>query len=191
MGFRSPVTALLTWAVTALRSYSVSLAILLSFNQPHRPDAGDTHRARFAKSGWHRLTSLWPELSNIFVTTVTHNSSGATMKEHFQMANALITSREWEVANLVSTGLSSKQIAHHLSILEGTVRNHLYHIFQKVGVKNRTALTAIILRPAEGTAPIRRRAQRQGAVASNAAPTRQGAVAKPLYSGALAARRSR
>jgi DNA-binding NarL/FixJ family response regulator len=63
------------------------------------------------------------------------------------MANALISSREWEVANLVSTGLSNKQIAHHLSILEGTVRNHLYHIFQKVGVKNRTALTAIILRP--------------------------------------------
>ena len=92
------------------------------------------------------------------------------MKVHFHMANASISSREWEVANLASTGLSNKQIAHHLSILEGTVRNHLYHIFQKVGVKNRTALTAIILRPAEGTAPIRRRAQRQGAVPQTLRP---------------------
>jgi DNA-binding NarL/FixJ family response regulator len=93
---------------------------------------------------------------------------GATMKVHFQMANALISSREWEVANLVSTGLSNKQIAHRLSILEGTVRNHLYHIFQKVGVKNRTALTAIILRRAEGTAPIRRRAHAAGSSSQTA-----------------------
>ena len=70
------------------------------------------------------------------------------------MADGL-TSREREVATLVSAGSSNKQIAHHLNVSEGTVRNHLYHIFRKLGVKNRTALAAIIFR--QGTDPHRAR----------------------------------
>jgi DNA-binding NarL/FixJ family response regulator len=67
------------------------------------------------------------------------------MTSHFHMADGL-TSREREVGTLVTAGSSNKQIAHHLNISEGTVRNHLYHIFQKIGVKNRTALAAMIFR---------------------------------------------
>ena len=65
------------------------------------------------------------------------------MTSHFRMADAL-TSREREVATFVCAGSSNKQIAHHLNVSEGTVRNHLYHIFRKIGVRNRTALAAII-----------------------------------------------
>src|SRR5262245_23748059 len=61
------------------------------------------------------------------------------------MADTL-SSRESEVATLVTAGWSNKQIAHHLNVSEGTVRNHLYHIFRKVGVTNRTALAGIIFR---------------------------------------------
>src|SRR5262245_40158563 len=60
------------------------------------------------------------------------------------MADTL-SSREREVATLVTAGWSNKQIAHQLNVSEGTVRNHLYHIFRKVGVKNRTALAAAII----------------------------------------------
>jgi len=70
---------------------------------------------------------------------------GVTMTSHFHMTDAL-TLREREVATLVSVGLSNKQLAHHLNVSEGTVRNHLYHIFRKIGVKNRTALAAMIFR---------------------------------------------
>jgi len=70
---------------------------------------------------------------------------GATMTLHFHRADTL-SSREREVATLVTVGRSNKQIAHHLNVSEGTVRNHLYHIFRKVRVKNRTALAAMIFR---------------------------------------------
>ena len=69
------------------------------------------------------------------------------MTLHFHRADTL-SSREREVATLVTAGRNNKQIAHHLNISEGTVRNHLYHIFRKVGVTNRTALAGIIFRHA-------------------------------------------
>jgi len=74
------------------------------------------------------------------------------MTSHFHIADAL-TSREREVATLVCVGLSNKQLAHRLNVSEGTVRNHLYHIFRKVGVRNRTALAAIIF--STSTNPVR------------------------------------
>jgi DNA-binding NarL/FixJ family response regulator len=58
--------------------------------------------------------------------------------------------REKQVTQLASTGLSNKGIARSLYLTEGTVKVHLHNIFQKLGVPNRTALTALaIARPSE------------------------------------------
>lgn len=51
-----------------------------------------------------------------------------------------LTEREREVIVLVGRGLSNKDIAHHLSIADSTVRHHLTSIFDKVGVPNRQKL---------------------------------------------------
>jgi len=56
-----------------------------------------------------------------------------------------LTIRELEIMRLVSEGLSNKQIARRVSLAEGTVKIHLHNIYQKVGVANRTALTAFAL----------------------------------------------
>jgi len=48
-----------------------------------------------------------------------------------------LTAREIDVLRLVSRGLSSKQIAARLVISPKTVRNHIEHIFVKIGVSNR------------------------------------------------------
>lgn len=51
-----------------------------------------------------------------------------------------LTKREREVAALVCRGLRNKQIAHRLSLAEGTVKVHLCRIFQKLGVQSRSSL---------------------------------------------------
>ena len=58
-----------------------------------------------------------------------------------------LSKREIEVLELVARGLSNKQIAYTLEINETTAKNHVQHILQKLGAKDRTqAATAAIQR---------------------------------------------
>lgn len=56
-----------------------------------------------------------------------------------------LTPREREVLAMVAAGLSNKEIGERLFISEKTARNHISHIFEKIGVQDRTqaALYAI------------------------------------------------
>jgi DNA-binding NarL/FixJ family response regulator len=47
--------------------------------------------------------------------------------------------REIEVLQRVAAGDTNKQIAHSLHISEATIKTHLLHIFDKLGVDDRTA----------------------------------------------------
>lgn len=49
-----------------------------------------------------------------------------------------LSDREREVLLLVAQGLANKQIAHRLGISEKTVKGHMTHIFQLIGVADRT-----------------------------------------------------
>jgi DNA-binding CsgD family transcriptional regulator len=51
-----------------------------------------------------------------------------------------ISKREQEIIQLVCSGRSNQEIADELFISLGTVKNHLYNIFIKLGIKNRTQL---------------------------------------------------
>ena len=53
-----------------------------------------------------------------------------------------LSGREQEVLALAATGLANKEVADRLTISEATVKTHLTHIFQKVGVRSRTELAA-------------------------------------------------
>jgi two-component system nitrate/nitrite response regulator NarL len=57
-----------------------------------------------------------------------------------QAGHGVLTEREREVLLLVADGLSNKEVARRLNIAEGTVKMHLYAIYQKISVNNRTAL---------------------------------------------------
>ena len=50
------------------------------------------------------------------------------------------TSRQQEIIDLVRKGLSNKEIAVRLGIVEDTVKKHLQHVYNKVGVHRRTLL---------------------------------------------------
>ncbi len=55
---------------------------------------------------------------------------------------ALLTRREGEVMRCVAAGLSNEEIARRLWIEVPTVRKHLEHVYEKLGVRNRTAAVA-------------------------------------------------
>ncbi|WP_439368629.1 LuxR C-terminal-related transcriptional regulator [Bradyrhizobium sp. DASA03120] len=56
-----------------------------------------------------------------------------------------LTHRERQIVRLVSEGLSNKEIARQLDLSHGTVKVHLYNIFQKLEITNRTVLATIAL----------------------------------------------
>ena len=49
-----------------------------------------------------------------------------------------LTEREEEVLALVAQGLSNKLVARRLAISERTVKGHLTHVFERIGVTDRT-----------------------------------------------------
>jgi DNA-binding NarL/FixJ family response regulator len=58
----------------------------------------------------------------------------------------MLTSREREVAVLVSKGCTDRQVSAQLGVTEGSVRHHLSSIFGKLGIANRFELTAWVYR---------------------------------------------
>nr|WP_235888313.1 response regulator transcription factor [Neobacillus paridis] len=53
-----------------------------------------------------------------------------------------LTAREKEILLLVSDGLTNKQIAEKLYIAENTVKNHIKHLLNKLGLENRVQLAS-------------------------------------------------
>jgi len=51
-----------------------------------------------------------------------------------------LTQREKDIVRLVAQGLTNKEIAAQLFLSEGTVRNNIMNIMEKLDVKNRTQL---------------------------------------------------
>jgi DNA-binding NarL/FixJ family response regulator len=56
----------------------------------------------------------------------------------------LLTAREIEVAQLAALGLSNKAIARRLALSDGTVKIHIYNVFRKTGLHNRTELATLV-----------------------------------------------
>ena len=48
--------------------------------------------------------------------------------------------REMQIVGLIRQAKSNKEIAFELCLTVGTVKEYIYHIFRKLGVKNRTEL---------------------------------------------------
>jgi DNA-binding CsgD family transcriptional regulator len=57
-----------------------------------------------------------------------------------------LTPRETEVVHLVLHGHTNKEIARQCEISELTVKDHLKHAYQKIGISQRTQLLAHLLR---------------------------------------------
>jgi predicted ATPase/DNA-binding NarL/FixJ family response regulator len=57
-------------------------------------------------------------------------------------AEAGVTRREWQICELVADGLSNREIAARLVISTRTAESHVQHVLDKLGLANRTLITA-------------------------------------------------
>lgn len=66
------------------------------------------------------------------------------------VAKPSFSPRERQVIALVTTGATNSQIAAQLYLSESTVKSHLASLFNKLGVRSRNDMVAIVLDPEEG-----------------------------------------
>ena len=57
-----------------------------------------------------------------------------------------LTDRELEIVCLIDDGLSNKEIARRLRVKVPTIKNHVHHILEKLGVHRRGAAAAVLRR---------------------------------------------
>lgn len=91
---------------------------------------------------------LSPSVTAQLIAAVTHGPDRETAQDARRRLAAL-TERETEVAEAVARGLSNQDIAAELFMSVGTVKTHIGHLFDKLGVDNRVQV-ALLVRDAAG-----------------------------------------
>ena len=66
----------------------------------------------------------------------------------------LLSKREGEVVHCLAEGLSNREIAERLKLSQHTVKNHLFRVFDKLGVSNRIELLFMTLSKAPAGPPL-------------------------------------
>lgn len=99
----------------------------------------------FWKTWWFRLIIAAVLLSGAIMAVRAWKkvkSSSLTVGENLDgvIETYGLTTREQEILRLVLEGASNKDIERKLFISSSTVRNHIYNIYQKIGVRNRLEL---------------------------------------------------
>ena len=65
----------------------------------------------------------------------------------------LLTEREQSIVHLVADGLTNRQVAAQLSLSEHTVKNHLFRVYDKIGVSSRVELVLCALSSTTASSP--------------------------------------
>jgi DNA-binding NarL/FixJ family response regulator len=60
-----------------------------------------------------------------------------------------LTSREWEVLNLIANGLSTRQVADRLTLSPTAIRVHIAAVVRKLGVESRAEAIELFMRTAD------------------------------------------
>ncbi|MGM1017449.1 MAG: response regulator [Actinomycetota bacterium] len=67
----------------------------------------------------------------------------ARMVQVMRTPRVKLTDRELDVLRLLDTGASNREIAKELFVTEATVKTHLVHVFEKLGVDSRSRAVAV------------------------------------------------
>ncbi len=95
----------------------------------------------FAASGAVTVLRMWRKLKSAFVVVGERADS--------VVAGYGLTPREQEILRLVLQGATNKDIESKLFVSASTVRNHIYNIYRKLGVRNRLELVNLIAKDAQ------------------------------------------
>jgi len=85
----------------------------------------------------------------IFEKEVAGLLSGMMGKEKISWKELNITQREYDLMTLVSKGLSNKEISEKLFMSEGTIRNNISTLLDKLELRDRTQLAIFFIRNLE------------------------------------------
>lgn len=80
------------------------------------------------------------ELRAVFDAFAQCSPFGGPTRTNFQL-----NERELTVARLVATGQTNRQIGRRLNLSEHTVKNYLYRVFEKVGIRSRVELAVLLM----------------------------------------------
>lgn len=103
----------------------------------------DKRRENFSRDDLDLLNLIQPALTAALRRCRSTQSSAAVIAADdadILRPQALLSSREQDVARLLAMGLADKDIAQRLGISTTTVRTHIDHAFRKFSVNNRVAL---------------------------------------------------
>lgn len=78
-------------------------------------------------------------------STLSPTVADSLMRSFREPERQSLSKRELEVLELVRRGQSNKQAARSLHVSEATVKTHLIHAFDKLGVTDRTAAVSVAL----------------------------------------------
>jgi two-component system nitrate/nitrite response regulator NarL len=149
----SPTTQLIAFGVCETRSHSTAvvaaaeagLAGLVDAEQP----VGDIIRAvRLAAQG---QSSCSPRIASLLLQALRRHPAPPSPPLPFVVSasgGAALTSRERLVAELITRGLSNREIASYLSIGESTVKSHVHSVLGKLGLSRRDQVLAAVGFPA-------------------------------------------
>jgi DNA-binding NarL/FixJ family response regulator len=94
--------------------------------------------------------SIWAPRSVLVDAWLRHRRGATTVAQR-------LSAREFEIVQSVASGMSNKELAAHHGISKATVKAHLTHVFQKLGLTGRGELIATY----HGTAVARERESRR------------------------------
>ena len=80
------------------------------------------------------IASWDPELRNGHEHRSSHGSG---------TLSAVLSERERQIMDLVSEGLSNKEVGRQLKLANGTIKVHLHRVYQKLAIHNRTVLAVL------------------------------------------------
>jgi DNA-binding CsgD family transcriptional regulator len=121
----------------------------ISFILPSPPDlvvgiAMNRANRGFSAGDRELIELVRPHLSQAFRDAHLRESADPLSTNRLEKLG--LTEREAEVMRLVVDGRSANEIAEELTISVHTARNHIAHTYEKLGVRNRAAAVAAILR---------------------------------------------
>ena len=105
-------------------------------------DLSSEELVRAIKTVYEGNVLLQPDVAKKMIGSMVYNSSTQNNlnKDIFKD----LTKKEYEIAQLIGEGSSNKEIANTLYITEGTVKNHITKILDKLDLRDRTQLAVLI-----------------------------------------------
>lgn len=110
-------------------------------------DAGSDYIIKAIKTAYTGNILLDPEVTTKIVrayNALANNKQTPSTLYEYKKKLKTLTQREIDVARLVAQGKNNKDICHILFLTEGTVKNYLTKIFEKLELTSRTELALFV-----------------------------------------------